>query len=102
MTLRVWDDLKGEPATVDFYTVKDKPDVYLGKSTWLTVPFILDAQSVGQLVKSAFDVQGRSVLKLDIGRVARFIVIHGGTEYVVERKDAGWRVFGTKKRYSRH
>jgi len=97
LTLRVWDDLKGEPATVDFYTVKDKPDVYLGKSTWLTVPFILDAQSVGQLVKSAFDVQGRSVLKLDIGRVARFIVNHGGTEYVVERKDAGWRVFGTKK-----
>jgi len=97
LTIKVWAGKDKEPATVDFYTVKDSPESYLGKSSWLTVPFALDAQSVSQLVKSAFDVQGRSVVKLDLGNVARFIVIHGENNYAIERSENGWRLLDSKK-----
>jgi hypothetical protein len=97
LTIRIWNAKAQAPSTVEFFTVGDNPGIYLGKSSWLTVPFTLDAQSVGQLVRSAFDVQGRTVIKLDIGTVARLIINHGGTEYVVERSESGWRVFGSKK-----
>jgi len=95
LTIRIWNGRSETPSTVDFYTVNDRPDIYVGHSSWLKIPFTLDPQSVGQLVRSAFDVQGRTVVKLDIGIVARFIVNHGGTEYVVERGETGWRIFGS-------
>ncbi len=97
LTIRIWSDKAEEPSTVEFFAVKDDPTIYFGKSSWLTVPFILNAQSVSQLVRSAFDLQGRSVVKLDIGLVARFVVNHGGTEYIVERSKTGWRFRGEKK-----
>ncbi len=97
MTIRLWNGPDDEPSQVEFFTVKDDPGVYLGKSSWLTVPFLLDAESVGQLIRSAFDVQGRTVVKLDLGTVARFIVVHGGKQYSAERGDTGWRVNGDKK-----
>jgi hypothetical protein len=97
LTIKIWNAKAQEPSTVEFFTINHQPGLYLGKSSWLTVPFTLDAQSVSQLVRSAFDVQGRTVVKLDIGTVARFIVNHGGTEYVVERGENGWRIFGSKK-----
>lgn len=97
LTIKLWSDGVDEPEVVDFYTVDDSPDVYLGKSSWLTVPFTLDAQSVGQLVKSAFDVQGRTVIKLDLGKIAQFIVSHGDNRYGVVRSDNGWRLLDSKK-----
>jgi len=100
LTIRLWAGSEEPSASVEFFTVTENPDVYLGKSSWLTVPFMLDAESVGQLVRSAFDVQGRTVVKFDIGAVASFIVFHGGKKYVVERSEAGWRVDGGEKNVS--
>ncbi len=97
LTIKIWEEKAAEPAFVDFYTIKDKPAEYLGKSSWLTVPFTLDAQSVGQLVRSAFDVQGRTVVKLDLGLVSRFIVVHGDTSYAIERDETGWSLLDSKK-----
>ena len=97
LTIRLWTGTQAEPATVDFFTMKDSPELYLGKSSWLTIPFTLDAQSVGQLVKSAFDVQGRSVVKLDLGTVARLIVVHGENHYAIDRGETGWRLLDSKK-----
>jgi hypothetical protein len=97
LTIKVWGGKAEKPAQVDFFTVKDDPGVYLGKSTWLTVPFLLDAESVGQLVRSAFDVQGRTVIKIDIGTVARFVIVHGDKLYSVKRGDTGWRIEGEQK-----
>ncbi|QJB57942.1 DUF4340 domain-containing protein [Pseudodesulfovibrio sp. zrk46] len=97
LTVKVWAGKETEPGLVNFFTIKDSPDQYLGKSSWLTVPFTLDAQSVSQLVKSAFDVQGRSVVKLDLGDVGRFLVMHGDASYVVERGETGWRLLDGKK-----
>lgn len=97
LTIKIWGADESEPAVVEFFSVKEDPGFYYGRSSWLTVPFFLNAQSVAQLVRSAFDVQGRTVIKLDIGTVARFEVDHGGTEYVVERSDTGWRLQGAKK-----
>ncbi|MDC0335458.1 DUF4340 domain-containing protein [Pseudodesulfovibrio sp.] len=97
LTIRIWDGKEENPATVEFFTVNDEPSIYLGKSSWLTVPFILNVESVGQLVRSAFDVQGRSMVKLDIGTVARFIVVHGGNNYAIERSETGWRLLDSKK-----
>jgi hypothetical protein len=96
LTIKLWDEKK-EPAVVEFFTVKDQPKLYLGKSSWLTVPFTLDAQSVSQLVKSAFDVQGRTVIKLDLGKVTRLIVSHGDNRYGVVRGETGWRLVTSKK-----
>lgn len=96
LTVRLWTEPTEDPATVEFFPIEDDPAMYVGKSTWLTVPFLLDAQSVGQLIKSAFDVQGRSVIKFDIGRVDRMLVNHGGTEYLVQKGESGWRVLGSK------
>ncbi len=97
LTIKIWEGKDVEPSTVDFYTIKENTAEYLGKSSWLTVPFTLDAQSVGQLVRSAFDVQGRTVVKLDLGLVSRFIVAHGDTNYAVERGETGWRLLDSKK-----
>ncbi|QGY41016.1 DUF4340 domain-containing protein [Pseudodesulfovibrio cashew] len=97
LTIRIWTGKDKEPSSVEFFTIADAPEVYLGKSSWLTVPFTLDAQSVGLLVKSAFDVQGRTVIKLDLGTVARLIVAHGENHYAVERGDTGWRLMDRKK-----
>lgn len=97
LTIRIWSKGMTEPSSVDFYTIKDAPSKYLGTSSWLTVPFTLDAQSVGQLVHSAFDMQGRTVVKLDLGQVARVILVHGDTSYAIERSETGWRLLDSKK-----
>ncbi len=97
LTIRVWAGKAEEPSIVEFFTVKDEPSIYLGQSTWLTVPFTLNVESVGQLIRSAFDVQGRSVVKLDTGTVARFIVKHGENDYAMERSETGWRLLDSKK-----
>ncbi|MDD3310673.1 DUF4340 domain-containing protein [Pseudodesulfovibrio sp.] len=97
LTIKIWAEKSEEPASVEFFPVKEDPAIYFGRSSWLTVPFVLDAQSVAQLVKSAFDVQGRTVIKLDIGTVARFVVRNGSTEYRLERSATGWRIKGEKK-----
>jgi len=100
LTIRVWNAKNETPASVDFYAVNDRPEIFMGRSSWLTIPFTLDAQSVSQLVRSAFDVQGRTVVKLDIGTVARLVVNHGGTEYVVERGESGWHRLGDQTELS--
>ena len=61
------------------------------------MPFLLDGDSVEQLKRSAFDVQGRNVLTLEIGQVAGIIIDHGSKRYVLRRDDAGWHVVGGEK-----
>ncbi|EGB13870.1 hypothetical protein DND132_0655 [Pseudodesulfovibrio mercurii] len=97
LTIKVWSDDAKEPSTVEFFTIEDDPKHYFGRSSWLTVPFLLDAESVSQLVKSAFDVQGRNVFSLDIGQVALLVVVNGDRRYVVRRGHTGWRVDGGEK-----
>ncbi len=97
LTVKVWPEGAAEPKEVHFYTIDDNPEVYLGKSSWLTVPFTLDAQSVKQLTRSAFDVQGRSVISLDLGAVTFFTVKHGDSSYTVKRGPDGWSFLGNKK-----
>ena len=58
---------------------------------------MLFRSSVGELVRSAFDIQGRTVVKLDIGIVARFVVAHGDKLYSIERGKTGWRIDGGQK-----
>ena len=95
LTIKVW--AGGEPSTVEFFPIDDDPKHFFGRSSWLTVPFLLDAESVSQLVKSAFDVQSRNVFTLDIGQVATIVIKHGAKRYVVKRDDGGWRVVGGEK-----
>ncbi|NDV20603.1 DUF4340 domain-containing protein [Pseudodesulfovibrio sp. JC047] len=97
LTIRLWNSQSETPHSVEFYTIKDDPKHYLGRSSWLTVPFLLDVNSVSQLVRSAFDVQGRSVFSLEIGDVATMVIDHGKKRYVVERNDTGWHVRGREK-----
>nr|WP_321514195.1 DUF4340 domain-containing protein [uncultured Pseudodesulfovibrio sp.] len=97
LTIRLWSKRQDTPHSVEFFILKDDPKRYLGKSSWLTVPFLLDAESVSQLVRSAFDVQGRNVFTLEIGAVASFVVDHGSNRYVIERSDTGWRLRGGEK-----
>jgi hypothetical protein len=97
LTIKVWAGKDREPSMVEFFTIEDDPKHYLGRSSWLTVPFLLDAESVSQLVKSAFDVQGRNVFTLDIGQVAVMVVLNGDRRYVVRREHSGWRVEGGEK-----
>jgi len=97
LTIRFWSKGNDIPHSVEFFTIKDDPKRYLGRSSWLTVPFLLDVESVSQLVRSAFDVQGRNVFTFEIGAVASFVIDHGSNRYVVERSDTGWRVRGGEK-----
>lgn len=97
LTIKVWAGKAKVPSMVEFFTIEDDPKHYFGRSSWLTVPFLLDAQSVSQLVKSAFDVQGRNVFTLDIGQVAVMVIVNGGRSYVVRREHTGWRVEGGEK-----
>jgi hypothetical protein len=97
LTIKVWAGKAKEPSMVEFFTIEDDPKHYFGRSSWLTVPFLLDAESVSQLVKSAFDVQGRNVFTLDIGQVAVMVIINGDRRYVVRREHSGWRVEGGEK-----
>lgn len=97
LTIRVWVKGNGNPHSVEFYPREGQPDVYIGTSSWLTVPFLVDARSVAQLVKSAFDIQSRTVMALDIGTVDRIVIDHGASRFTVVRSDKGWRLRGTKK-----
>jgi hypothetical protein len=97
LTIKVWAGKAKEPSLVEFFTIGDDPKHYFGRSSRLTVPFLLDAESVNQLVKSAFDVQGRNVFSLDIGQVAVMVIINGDRRYVVRREHTGWRVEGGEK-----
>lgn len=97
LTIRVWVKGGKSPSSVDFYPREGAPDVYIGTSTWLTVPFLVDAQSVAQMVKSAFDIQSRTVMALDIGTVDRIVIDHGTSRFLVVRSDTGWRLRGTEK-----
>ncbi len=97
LTIKVWSGGAKEPSSVEFFTIEGDPKHFYGRSSWLTVPFLLDAESVSQLVKSAFDVQGRNVFTLDIGQVATFVVTNGDRRYAVVRENAGWRAVGTEK-----
>ncbi|BDQ36464.1 hypothetical protein SYK_08240 [Pseudodesulfovibrio nedwellii] len=97
LTIRLWSKRNEIPHSVEFFTFKDDPKRYIGKSSWLTVPFLLDVESVSQLVRSAFDVQGRNIFTLEIGDVASFVIEHGRNRYVLERSDTGWRVHGEEK-----
>jgi len=98
LTIKVWTGKDKEPSMVEFFTIEDDSKHYFGRSSWLTVPFLLDTESVSQLVKSAFDVQGRNVFTLDIGQVAVIVIINGDRRYVVRREHAGWRVEGGEKK----
>ncbi|WFS61093.1 DUF4340 domain-containing protein [Pseudodesulfovibrio thermohalotolerans] len=97
LTIKVWSGNAKKPSSVEFFPIEGDPKHFYGRSSWLTVPFLLDAESVSQLVKSAFDVQGRNVFTLDIGQVATFVVTNGERRYAVVREDAGWRSVGTEK-----
>ena len=97
LTIKVWAGSGDEPASVEFFIIEDDPKHYFGRSSWLTVPFLLDAESVSQLVKSAFDVQGRNIFTLDIGQVAVIVIVNNGRRYVARREHTGWRVEGGEK-----
>lgn len=97
LTIKVWTRGAKEPSQVDFFAIEGDVKHYLGRSSWLTAPFLLDAESVSQLVKSAFDVQGRNIFTLDIGQVAALVIENGGRRYVIERNDSGWKVVGGEK-----
>ena len=96
LVIRVWVKGGKEPHFVEFFPKEGSPDVYLGRSSWLTTPFLVDAQSVAQMVKSAFDIQSRTVMALDIGTVDRIILDHGGSRFTIGRSDTGWRLQGTE------
>ncbi|BDQ32861.1 DUF4340 domain-containing protein [Pseudodesulfovibrio portus] len=95
LTVRVWGK-GGKNHSVEFFPYEDSPDVFMGVSSWLTMPFLVDAQSVAQMVKSAFDIQSRTVMALDIGTVDRVVIDHGEARFTVERSDTGWRLRGTE------
>lgn len=95
LTVRVWGK-GGKNHSVEFFSQEGALDVYMGVSSWLTMPFLVDAQSVAQMVKSAFDIQSRTVMALDIGTVDRVVIDHGEARFTVERSDAGWRLRGTE------
>ncbi|BCS87396.1 hypothetical protein PSDVSF_06380 [Pseudodesulfovibrio sediminis] len=97
LTIKVLSRGRKEPDVVEFFTIEDDPSMYMGKSSWLPIPFLLDVESVSQLVRSAFDVQNRTVVDFDIGSVASFVVDHGEHRYIIVRKDEGWRVRGGEK-----
>ncbi|OIQ51728.1 hypothetical protein BerOc1_00185 [Pseudodesulfovibrio hydrargyri] len=97
LTIKVWAGKAKEPSMVEFFTIEDDPKHYFGRSSGLTVPFLLDAESVSQLVKSAFDVQGRNVFTLDISQVAVIVILNGDRRYVVRHEHSGWRVEGGEK-----
>lgn len=96
LTLRLW--TKGEePVQAEFFAVSGDSKYYVGKSSLQPVPFRLDAQTLAELTKSAFDMQGRSVLKLDLGKVQHVNVAHGSRTFSAERTESGWRETETKK-----
>ena len=97
LTIKLWNGRDKTPHVVELFEIEDDPKRYIGHSSRLTVPFLLAAESVNQLIRSAFDVQGRHVFTLDIGEVASFVIHHGDTRYVVERNGSGWRVRGEEK-----
>ena len=77
LTVKLTLEGEKEPQRLDIYASKADQDSFVGRSSWLTAPFVINAGSVNQLVKSAFDIQGRTVVQLDTGTVATFKVITG-------------------------
>lgn len=97
LTIKVGFESDQEPQQVEFFAIANDPEMYLGRSTWLRVPFLLDADSVSQLMRSAFDIQDRKIFSLEFGTVSRIVIDHGSRSYEVERGDGGWHARGEEK-----
>jgi hypothetical protein len=96
--LRVWFDSKSS-IRMDIY--KNLPFVgggFTARSSFQPEAFRLDDVSVRQLLKTPFDIQGRNVVDLDIGKVASIKVLDPNQALTVSKIADGWFFGDTEKR----
>lgn len=97
--INIWlDDGVDEPLRLDLFR-DDAPDAgYLATSTYQPGVFRFDAESVRQLLKTPFELQGRRVIELDIGKVMNIRILSGDQIFVANKLEDGWFSGDTEKR----
>ena len=63
----------------------------LGNSTHQPVPFLLTAETVNQLNKTAFEMRDRKVISVDTSRVEGFVISKGDRTLAAQRTETGWK-----------
>jgi len=79
---------KGGQETMTVYSAGES---LVARSDHQPLPFKLDPDLKGKLVKTAFELSDRRVLSLDIGGISRIRIFRDGRELVAERVDKAWR-----------
>ncbi len=96
--INVWLDGKaGQALRLDLYRDPSPGAGYLATSTYQEGVFRFDVESVRQLFKTPFELQGRRVVELDIGKVASIRVMSGNQVFLANKKSGGWFVGDTEK-----
>ncbi|GAB7024068.1 DUF4340 domain-containing protein [Salidesulfovibrio brasiliensis] len=80
---------KGDPERLDLYRgIGSAP--FLGMSSWQPVSFDLDRTVVSQIVRTPFDMQGRRVVDLEIGKIHSVALTFDNVTRVAQRTEKGW------------
>ena len=85
------------PEFLEIFAQEPLPGTILARCSWQPVPVALDRDVLDQLVKSAFDLEGRMVLTLDTGKVQFFRIVLGGQLLNMEKTEDGWMDSATGK-----
>lgn len=97
--INVWLEGKtAEPLRLDLYRDPAPGAGYLAVSSYQESAFRFDAESVRQLFKTPFELQGRRVIDLDIGKVASVRIMSGDQVFLATKRPEGWFAGDSEKR----
>ncbi len=96
--INVWlEDAKNQPLRLDLYRDSSPGSGYMAMSSYQQGLFRFDAESIRQLFKTPFELQGRRVIELDIGKIAAIRVMSGDQLFIANKREQGWFVGDTEK-----
>ena len=87
-----------KPHVLEIFQQPEEGAPYPARSGWQPGPFTVSPDAVGLLDRSAFEVQGRSVVDIDTSRLAAFRMTVGQQTLEAEKTDTGWVARGEEKR----
>lgn len=95
--INVWLSEDDSPIRLDLFKDPAPGAGYLATSVYQPGVFRFATESVRQLLKTPFELQGRRVIELDIGKISTIRVTSDTQVFKAEKREAGWFVSNTEK-----
>lgn len=85
------------PEILEVFQAEGKPGQLVANATAQPGFFVLDREQAALLDRPAFDLQDRSVVGLDIGKIESLHIQFGSQAFVAEKTNTGWLERGGKR-----